>query len=870
MARGGYRKGAGRKPGSTNRKPKAPAEPKVPAEVKPSPDMRRITASVEELMRTFAKYNQRRHLTPLDPSRVFALARPMKGVVPEADTATMLAMDEALTASVDFAAASIGAGGFAESYATEGLVFLGYPYLSELAQRPEYRVMAETIADDATRRWIGFDVTGDDTEQADKKRRQKNDPKGEAEREADPDEREKRIKTSGKLDKIKMLRDDQDRLDVKTRFYEMCRGDNLFGRMHLFIDLGAEGDELAAPIGNSRDEMSKAKVGKGSLKALRAIEPVWTYPQMYNAINPLAGDWYNPQEWYVMGQRVHVTRLQKFIGHPVPDLLKPAYSFGGLSMTQMAKPYVDIWLQTRQSVADLIKSFSVMVLKTDLQTILQSGTASDLLQRMMVFNLLRDNQGAFVVNKNTEDFSNVSTPISGLHELQAQAQEHMCVQAGVLIRTGRGDIPIEEVTASDTVLTRNGLSPVKWVGITGYRDTLVEIEAGGSVLRVTEEHPVWSQSIRAFVDAKDVSRSHYLLGLRSRESMARALLGEDAGGEKPKRDISATRRPVAFYIASSRKRTAVLFLKALKFTTSMVTVPTINSIISKWSRVQNTWREMAEKDGDFLSVIIEYAISAVIGFCPLLEPRYSVAGRARSEVTRFPPGGFRSDLMTWCAPNAAAYLKPSASLSPSSVLLPVCNVPVTRVETVRVEMQSVYNIEVEGLPEFFANGILVHNSSVSRIPLVKLTGISPSGLNATSEQEIEVYDDTIGAYQERFMRPNLERIINFQQLSLFGEIDPEITWHFEGLRPMTEEEKGKKQKDDADRDEKYVNMGAIAPEEVRHRIIDDPDLPYADLDPDDVPDLLDEESQGLQIPGTHPSGGEGDEPEKSDDPMAKE
>lgn len=586
MARGGYRKGAGRKPGSTNKKPKAAAEPKVPAEVKPSPDMRRITASVEELMRTFAKYNQRRHLTPLDPSRVFALARPMKGVVPEADTATMLAMDEALTASVDFAAASIGAGGFAESYATEGLVFLGYPYLSELAQRPEYRVMAETIADDATRRWIGFDVTGDDTEQADKKRRQKNDPKGEAEREADPDEREKRIKTSGKLDKIKMLRDDQDRLDVKTRFYEMCRGDNLFGRMHLFIDLGAEGDELAAPIGNSRDQMSQTKVGKGSLKALRAIEPVWTYPQMYNAINPLAGDWYNPQEWYVMGRRVHVTRLQKFIGHPVPDLLKPAYSFGGLSMTQMAKPYVDIWLQTRQSVADLIKSFSVMVLKTDLQTILQSGTASDLLQRMMVFNLLRDNQGAFVVNKNTEDFSNVSTPISGLHELQAQSQEHL--------------------------------------------------------------------------------------------------------------------------------------------------------------------------------------------------------------------------------------------------------------------------------------------ASVSRIPLVKLTGISPSGLNATSEQEIEVYDDTTGAYQERFMRPNLERVINFQQLSLFGEIDPEITWHFEGLRPMTEEEKGKKQKDDADRDEKYVNMGAIAPEEVRHRIIDDPDLPYADLDPDDVPDLLDEESQGLQIPGTHPSGGEGDEPEKSDGPMAEE
>ena len=35
-----------------------------------------------------------------------------------------------------------------------GVAFFGYPLLSELAQRPEYRVMSETIADDATRKWI--------------------------------------------------------------------------------------------------------------------------------------------------------------------------------------------------------------------------------------------------------------------------------------------------------------------------------------------------------------------------------------------------------------------------------------------------------------------------------------------------------------------------------------------------------------------------------------------------------------------------------------------------------------------------------------------------------------------------------------------
>lgn len=572
MPRGGARKGAGRKP-NPNKTPKR-VPPLLNSTVHAEPkrlDAGNVRATTADLMALVERLSAKRKSIPLDPRRMFAVARPMKGVIPEPD---MIAMDECIQSSINYAVDGLAAGGFAENYATEGLVFLGYPYLSELAQRPEYRVMSETIADDATRRWIGFDVTGDATQQEDAIRQAEKDPEGEAERKADPDERMKRIKAAGKLDKIKKLQDDQDRLDVKTRSYEMCRGDGFFGRMHMFIDLGTEDPaELRMPIGNGRDYLSKAKVTK-PIVALRSIEPVWTYPQAYNANNPLLGDWYNPQMWYVMGQEVHVTRLMKFIGHQVPDLLKPAYSFGGLSMTQMGKPYVDIWLQTRQSVADMIRSFSTMVLKTDLQTLLQNGSAADILMRMGMFNILRDNQGAFVVNKETEDFTNVSAPLAGLHELQAQAQEHM--------------------------------------------------------------------------------------------------------------------------------------------------------------------------------------------------------------------------------------------------------------------------------------------SAVSRIPLVKLTGISPSGLNATSEQEIEVYDDTIEAYQNRFLRPNLERVINFQQLSLFGEIDPEITWHFEGLRPMTEKEKGEKQKADAERDQYYVDMGAIAPEEVRRRIIDDPDLPYADLDPDDVPDLLDEEAGGLQIPGAHPDGGDGD------------
>ena len=42
-----------------------------------------------------------------------------------------------------------------------------------------------------------------------------------------------------------------------------------------------------------------------------------------------------------MANEVHASRLMTTIPFPVSDLLKPAYSFGGLSLIQMGKPYVD-------------------------------------------------------------------------------------------------------------------------------------------------------------------------------------------------------------------------------------------------------------------------------------------------------------------------------------------------------------------------------------------------------------------------------------------------------------------------------------------------------------------------------------------------
>ena len=460
----------------------------------------------------------------------FKIQPPPAGVLPE----NGMAMDESSLPAQAWAMQQAAAGLY-----YEGMAWLGFPHLSELAQRPEYRRISEIIATEATRQWIRITAAGEDD----------------------------------KADKIKTISDRLKELGAKELFQKVTEQDGFFGRAHLFVDLGqTEGHELATPIGNGADRTTKAKVGKGALKGLRTVEAVWCYPAEYETSNPLKPNWYKPSAWYVQGQKVHSTRLLTFIAREVPDLLKPAYSFGGLSMSQMAKPYVDNWLRTRQSVADLISSFSVSGIKIDLANALQVD-ADGLFRRVELFNNLRDNRGTMVLNKGAgpndpaEEFFNVSTPLGTLDHLQAQSQEHIC----------------------------------------------------------------------------------------------------------------------------------------------------------------------------------------------------SVAG----------------------------------------------------------------------------------------IPLVKFTGITPSGLNASSEGEIRVYYDGIEALQEMFIRPHLTTVINLVQMSEFGEVDPDIGFVFEPLWSLDDKAKAEKRKAEAETDAVYIDAGVLDPLEVRKRLASDDDSPYAGLDVDDVP-----------LP---PPGEQGDPPEPEQD-----
>lgn len=321
------------------------------------------------------------------PHPFSGLPKPPPGVIPANAT---LAMDDAI--------GQPQAEQFFSAWATasvwgEGQYFLGYPYLAELAQRPEYRHISETIAGLMTRKWIKL-VSASDTE-------------------------------SGALaEKIKKLDEAMKRYDLRGAFNKAMTLDGFMGMGMIYVDLTENPEEIKTPL--LRDKVGKltnAKIGKGSLRGFVVVDPTWVSPIVYNSTNPLKADFYRPSEWYVMGQRVNADRLLIVRSREVPDILKASYNFGGLSMSQMAKPYVDNWLRTRQSVSDLLHAFTVFVLKTNFNVLAADVSAT--MARIAAFVLGRDNKGVMLIDKESEELTNISAPLGSLDKLQAQAQEQM-------------------------------------------------------------------------------------------------------------------------------------------------------------------------------------------------------------------------------------------------------------------------------------------------------------------------------------------------------------------------------------------------------------------------------------------------------------
>lgn len=289
--------------------------------------------------------------------------------------------------------------------------FPGYPALASMSQSSDYRSVAETTATEMTREWGRFKIDDPDVESDSEL----------TDTEVEARKLEKEAQTAARLKKINQITDAFDAYGVRSLVRKAIEVEMSMGRAQIYIKLDDADHKDSLPY--VRD---KRGVKIGALKGFRLIEPMWSTPSVYNAADPTAEDFYRPSKWFVLGREVHADRLMTLVMRPVPDMLKPAYNFGGISMFQLMTPYVERYQRTADSVAQLVHAFSMTILSTDMSGILADGESdANLWLRVGIFNRFRDNTNTMMLDKESEEISQINTPLTSLPELLTKSQEQM-------------------------------------------------------------------------------------------------------------------------------------------------------------------------------------------------------------------------------------------------------------------------------------------------------------------------------------------------------------------------------------------------------------------------------------------------------------
>lgn len=265
--------------------------------------------------------------------------------------------------------------------------FMGYGILQNLAQNGLIRACVETVSDDMTRAWIEFKREGE----------------------------------GGDESLLTDLAQACKRFALQRLFHEATELVGYEGGAFLFIDTGSVGQELERPLNVSP---YSAELRPGGVLRFVVIDPVNVFPGDYNSLSPLEPDYFRPRWWWVLGQRVHASRLIRLVANECPVLLRPAYNFLGIPQAQILWDYVLHFQECRAAEARLLTKFSLTVFKTKMENILYSagGTAQiDTRIRYMIQTMTND--GVLAVDKESEDVVKLETPLSGVTDIVRQSLE---------------------------------------------------------------------------------------------------------------------------------------------------------------------------------------------------------------------------------------------------------------------------------------------------------------------------------------------------------------------------------------------------------------------------------------------------------------
>jgi phage terminase large subunit-like protein len=331
-------------------------------------------------------------------------------------------------------------------------------------------------------------------------------------------------------------------------------------------------------------------------------------------------------------------------------------------------------------------------------------------------------------------------PVSNLYEqgrvhhvgVFKALEDQMCLAAGTLVETARGQVPIERVVAGDLVMTRAGYRSVEIACKTGCSSEFVVIETtDGRTIKCTQTHPIFNRTTQQFVAAASVEAGMLLAASPNWVGTAGRLLGGVAGTAECREATTATAR-LASCIARFGRRTAARYHRAITSTIGTAIQATTRSAICAWLRRLSTMPSMSHE---------AFALSAESGEVSGprrtgppengTSSRASIVGRRVARLTNRD-----ANIATTIASASSSRSRRSAMYrarfagAPSEPETHGASIAVRRVTTLRTTAESVFNLKVEGLPEFYANGILTHNCDFTTDFDRKTAGYSPDRVDA--------------------------------------------------------------------------------------------------------------------------------------------
>lgn len=246
---------------------------------------------------------------------------------------------------------------------------------------------------------------------------------------------------------------------IKTRLHEAVELCGFMGGAYIFLDTGVRDQALLSQPLNFSDKSAELK--PDAALNFVVIDPVYVSPAEYNSSNPLRADFFKPYCFYVMGYKVHHSRLIRFCENEVPQLLKPAYNFLGIPQAQLLSDYVKHFRENREESNRLLKKFSTSWLAMDLKSVLfNKGAWSTVTQRIKHFIRYRNNDGLGVLDKDSESFIQANTPLTGVTDIVRQSLEYVVAinQSNVVellglspsgFNTGDSDIKTQNAIVKD-------------------------------------------------------------------------------------------------------------------------------------------------------------------------------------------------------------------------------------------------------------------------------------------------------------------------------------------------------------------------------------------------------------------------------------